>query len=139
MKILIMGLPRAGKTTLAQTLQPLLKAVWFNADAVRTHVNKDLGFASADRIEQARRMGWLCDQVVKAGYHAIADFVCPTVETRAAFGADFTVYVDTNQPTPYADTKALFVPPESVDVHVTTQDAETHAQRIADLVRARQS
>jgi len=34
-KILIMGLPGAGKTTLATTLAPLLNAVVFNADAVR--------------------------------------------------------------------------------------------------------
>ena len=32
-KILIMGLPGAGKTTLAQRLAPLLNAVVFNADA----------------------------------------------------------------------------------------------------------
>jgi adenylate kinase family enzyme len=31
-KILIMGLPGAGKTTLANTLAPLLNAVVFNAD-----------------------------------------------------------------------------------------------------------
>ena len=33
--ILIMGLPGAGKTTLASALTPKLKAVWFNADEVR--------------------------------------------------------------------------------------------------------
>jgi predicted kinase len=32
-KILIMGLPGAGKTTLANALAPLLSAVVFNADA----------------------------------------------------------------------------------------------------------
>ena len=34
-KILIMGLPGAGKTTLASKLVPLLNAVWLNADEVR--------------------------------------------------------------------------------------------------------
>ena len=34
MKILIMGLPGSGKTYLAQRLQPLLSAAWFNADKV---------------------------------------------------------------------------------------------------------
>jgi adenylylsulfate kinase len=133
-KILILGLPRAGKTTLASALQPLLRAVHFNADAVRSQINKDLGFSAEDRIEQARRMGWLCDQVAKAGHYAIADFVCPTPETRAAFGEAFTIYVDTNQPTPYADTKAMFVPPARVDYHVTTQDAANHARAIANLL-----
>lgn len=66
-KILIMGLPGSGKTTLSKILAPRLNAVHFNADEVRANVNRDLGFAEVDRIEHARRMGWLCDQVVNVG------------------------------------------------------------------------
>jgi adenylylsulfate kinase len=84
-KILIMGLPGAGKTTLARQLAPRLNAVHYNADDVRTNINKDLGFSEPDRVEHASRMGWLCDQVVKAGCFAIADFICPTPGARAAF------------------------------------------------------
>src|SRR5215470_800865 len=93
-KILIMGLPGAGKTTLAKVLVPRLNAVHFNADEVRANVNKHLGFALEDRLEQARRMGWLCDRVVEAGTYAIADFICPTEATRAAFGEAFVVWID---------------------------------------------
>ena len=39
-------------------------------------------------------MGWMCDRVVEAGGTVIADFICPTEETRAAFGDAFTVWVD---------------------------------------------
>ena len=67
MKILILGLPGAGKTTLASALAPLLNAVVFNADAVRENLSRDLGFSHADRIEHARRMGWMCDRVVEGG------------------------------------------------------------------------
>src|ERR1700716_311329 len=77
-KILVMGLPGAGKTTLAKALAPRLNAVHFNADDVRANINKDLGFGHPGRIEQARRMGWLCDRVVDSGTYAIADFICPT-------------------------------------------------------------
>ena len=35
MKILILGLPGSGKTTLAQMMAPRLNAVWLNADEVR--------------------------------------------------------------------------------------------------------
>ena len=59
-KILIMGLPGAGKTTLSKAPAPRINVVHFNADEVRANVNKDLGFAEPDRIENARRMGWLC-------------------------------------------------------------------------------
>ena len=43
-KILIMGLPGSGKTTLAEKLVPRLHASWFSADAVRQEINKELGF-----------------------------------------------------------------------------------------------
>jgi len=38
-KILVMGLPGAGKTTFANVLAPLLNAVIFNADAVRANLS----------------------------------------------------------------------------------------------------
>src|SRR5215471_1858804 len=109
-----MGLPGAGKTTLAAGLAPRLNAVHFNADEIRKNINKDLGFSEADRIEQARRMGWLCDQVVKAGGIALADFICPTLTTRGAFtegGPAFIVWCDRVESSAFKDTDRMFVPP----------------------------
>jgi cytidyltransferase-like protein len=120
-KILIMGLPGAGKTTLATTLAPLLNAVIFNADAVRANLSRDLGFSLEDRIEHARRMGWMCDRVIEAGGTAIADFVCPTEETRAAFGEAFTIFVDRIQAGRFEDTNQLFVKPVRFDFRVNTE------------------
>lgn len=122
-KILIMGLPGAGKTTLARELTKRLRAVHWNADAVRAHINSHLGFSDADRIEQARRMGWLCDQVVAAGHWAVADFVCPTPAARTAFGPAITIWADTIDKGRFEDTNRLFVPPERYDFRVDTQDA----------------
>ena len=120
-KILIMGLPGAGKTTLARELSPLIKAVLFNAGEVRKNINQGLGFSLADRIEQARRMGWLCDRVVEAGHAVIADFICPTPEARQAFGPAFTVWLDRIKTGRYADTNQLFVPPERFDIRVEAE------------------
>src|SRR5579871_164674 len=93
-KILIMGLPGAGKTTLSTALAPLLNAVAFNADAVRENLSRDLGFSHSDRVEHARRMGWMCDRVLEAGGTAVADFICPTPDSRAAFGPAYVIWVD---------------------------------------------
>jgi adenylylsulfate kinase len=138
-KILIMGLPGAGKTTLANALTPRLSAVHFNADEVRRHVNRDLGFAEADRVEHAWRMGWLCDQVVKAGGFVVADFICPTPATRAAFaegGEPFVVWVDRIKQGRFADTNQLFVPPERYDIRVEPAGApEYWADEVARRIR----
>lgn len=138
-KILIMGLPGAGKTTLANVLTPRLSAVHFNADEVRNHVNRDLGFSEEDRLEQARRMGWLCDQVVKAGGFAVADFICPTPATRAAFvegGNAFVVWCDRVNTSKYEDTNRLFLPPEHYDLRVEPEGAPQYwAEQIARRVR----
>ncbi len=114
-KILICGLPGSGKSTLARLMQPHLNAVVFNGDDLRTNINTELGFSIEDRILQARRIGWLCDQVTIAGHNAIADFVCPTEETRNAFGAAFTVWVDRIDESRFPDTNKLFEVPTKYD------------------------
>lgn len=137
-KILVMGLARAGKTTLSKVLAPRLNAVHFNADEVRANINKDLGFAEGDRIEHARRMGWLCDRVVEVGGYAIADFICPTPETRAAFfagGDAFMIWIDRIKQSPFEDTNRMFVPPERFDLRVTVEGTPEYwtEQAVAQL------
>ena len=133
-KILILGLPGAGKTTLANALAPLLNAVVFNADAVRANLSRDLGFSHEDRVEHARRMGWMCDRVVEAGGTVIADFICPTPETRAAFGEAFVIWVDRIAAGRFEDTNRMFVAPERFDLAVT---AEGTPQYWAEQILAR--
>jgi cytidyltransferase-like protein len=116
-----MGLPGAGKTTLASILAPLINAVVFNADAVRDNLSQDLGFSHQDRVEHARRMGWMCDRVVESGAWAIADFICPTPEARAAFGDSFLIWVDRIKTGRFEDTNRMFVPPDRADLYVTAE------------------
>ena len=110
-KILIMGLPGSGKTTLAEKLVPALGAVWFNADAIRQEIHKDLGFSEEDRLEHARRMGKLSDWAALGGGFVVADFCCPTESTREAFNADFVIWVNRIEEGRYADTNKLFEDP----------------------------
>jgi cytidyltransferase-like protein len=135
-KILIMGLPGAGKTTLATALAPLVNAVTFNADAVRANLSQDLGFSHEDRIEHARRMGWMCDRVVEAGGTAIADFICPTEETRAAFGPAFTIWVDRIRAGRFDDTNRLFAAPAQFDLRVSAEGAPQYwAEQVVTRLR----
>lgn len=114
--ILIMGLPGSGKTALAVELAKRLNAVHWNADEVRTNLNKDLKFTTQDRIEQARRMGWLSRTVTKSGIWCISDFVCPLPECREAFGDAIIVFVDRIKEGRFEDTNKMFVPPENPDI-----------------------
>ena len=136
-KILVMGLPGAGKTTLAKALAPLLPAVHLNADEVRANIHKDLGFSVADRIENARRMGWLCDAVTSAGGYAIADFICPTRATRQAFGVDdaFVIWLDRVREGRFEDTNRLFEPPTRFDLRVGPEGTPQYwAERAAEAL-----
>jgi|TARA_B100000470_G_scaffold211175_1_gene189878 adenylylsulfate kinase len=133
-KILIMGLPGSGKTTLASKLVPLLNAKWLNNDKVRRAAN-DWDFSAEARIRQAKRMADLAEKYKKEGRYVVADFICPTPKARELFNADYVVWVDTIDKGRFDDTNAMFVKPEKFDFRVTTQNAEVWATQIAEKIK----
>ena len=56
MKILIMGLPGSGKTTLASELNNLLDVIWLNADEIR---KKEMIGIFQKMVEKGKQEGWL--------------------------------------------------------------------------------
>ena len=94
-KILIMGLPGAGKTTLAEKFAPMINAVRINADEVRKMAN-DWDFSLKGRLRQSKRMKDLAQKALNEGRHVVADFVCPTPDTRKDFNADATEFINWN-------------------------------------------
>jgi adenylylsulfate kinase len=118
--IQIIGLPGAGKTALATALKEKINAIHINADEARATVNSDLGFSVDDRVENARRLGEIARLISKQGVApVIVDFICPTQETREAFGRpDFLVWVDRIGSGRYEDTNLIWESPERVDIHI---------------------
>ena len=136
MKILIMGLPGSGKTTLASKLVPLLKAKWLNNDEVRKAAN-DWDFSEEGRVRQAKRMAELANKCIKEGSHKhiVSDYICPTPQTRELFNADYIIWVNTIKEGRFDDTNKMFVKPDKFDFEVTTQDAELWANKIAEKIK----
>lgn len=155
-KILIMGLPGSGKTTLAAALKTYLemhspeypvpleyqqgdipvqswsaKVTWFNADQVREKYS-DWDFSKTGRIRQSLRM--LQFAVEAGGDFVICDFVAPLVEQRNNFAADWTIWVDTITSSRFEDTNSAFVAPEEYDFRINTQDAEYWAEYIGQRI-----
>ena len=124
-----MGLPGAGKTTLADELAPKLNAKRLNADEVRKAAN-DWDFSEEGRKRQAKRMADFALELKKQGNYVVADFICPTPEARKLFPADFVIWVDTINEGRFEDTNQMFVKPEKFDFHVTTQNAKVWTDKI---------
>ena len=129
--ILIMGLPGAGKTTLANELNKLIESIRLNADEIRRAAN-DWDFSEEGRTRQSKRMSEAALKLKNEGNNVIADFICPTSEARKLFPADYIVWVDTIQKGRFEDTNQMFVKPEKFDFHVTTQDANLWAPKIVE-------
>ena len=132
--ILVMGLPGAGKTTLANELAPALNAKRLNADEVRKAAN-DWDFSEEGRTRQAKRMADLALKLKVEGYYVVADFICPTPEARKLFPADYVIWVDTIKEGRFEDTNQIFVKPDKFNYHVTSQDAKLWAPKIIEELK----
>ena len=132
--ILVMGLPGAGKTTLANELAQLIECKRLNADEIRKAAN-DWDFSEEGRTRQAKRMAEHALKLKNEGNNVLADFICPTPEARSLFPADFIIWVDTIKEGRFEDTNQMFIKPEKYDFHVTTQDAKLWVSKIIKEIK----
>jgi len=134
MKILIMGLPGSGKTTIAKLISEKLNAVWINADEVRKKAN-DWDFSEEGRKRQALRMWTFAEEALDAGNIVVADFICPTEETRKQFDADYTVWMDTIEKGRFEDTNQIFEKPINPNFIIRYLDADMWAKVIVKEIK----
>ena len=114
-KILIMGLPGSGKTSLAKLLAPMFNAVLLNEDEVRKEAN-DYDLSEIGRSIHTNRMKRLADEVIQNNRNVVADFEC-TDDERKDFNADYVIYMDTIK-------ESKLDLPSNFDFKVTHKDAQ---------------
>jgi adenylylsulfate kinase len=81
------GLSGAGKTTIANNIEPELERRGFvvdhlDGDIVRTHLSKGLGFSKEDRDANIARIGWVASRLARAGAVVIVSAISPYEEMR---------------------------------------------------------
>jgi len=135
MIIQIMGQAGSGKTTLAVELADRINGIHINADKVRADLNKDLGFSLESRIENARRLGALSRLLDEQGQIVVVDFICPTQETRDAFGKpDYMIWVNRIKEGRFEDTNKMWENPTNADLVIL--DGITVEQEVDDVIKA---
>ena len=140
------GLSGSGKSTLAGALEAELMqrgihTYLLDGDNVRHGLCSDLGFATADRQENLRRVGEVAKLMVDAGLVVLAAFVSPYRAERAAIrarlpeGEFIEVFVDTPlSECEHRDPKGLYKKARAGEIkHFTGIDDPYEAPELADI------
>jgi bifunctional enzyme CysN/CysC len=115
------GLSGAGKSSIANRIEKLLSAqgrhtYLLDGDNVRHGLNKDLGFAAQDRVENIRRVAEVARLMVDAGLIVLVSFISPFRAERSM-------------------ARALFAPGEFLEIFVDTPLAVAESRDVKGLYR----
>jgi adenylyl-sulfate kinase len=98
------GLSGCGKTTIGRSVYTELLAQgirteFLDADDLRKHLNRDLGFSKEDRDENIRRIGFVAHLLTRSGVVALVAAISPyrstREEVRRTIGNFLEAYVNT--------------------------------------------
>ena len=92
--IWLTGIPRSGKTTIAQTAAALLRqsgipVVIVDGDQLRQGLSADIGFTAEDRAENVRRAGEMAKLIYENGIIAMVAMISPQQTAREKVRALF--------------------------------------------------
>ena len=130
-KILIIGLPGSGKTTLAIKLKKIIKADWINADNIRKKY-KDWDFSKSGILRQASRMRDLAKKSKKK--YVVADFVCPYEKGRKIFKPNYLIWMDTIKKGRYPTFDKIFQKPKNYDLRLSEKNIDLNLIQVRDLI-----
>jgi adenylyl-sulfate kinase len=115
------GLSGSGKSTYAEALkgyfeENLHEVTFLDADIIRTHLSKGLGFTKADRSMNVRRIGYVASEIVRHGGIVVVANIAPYLEDRvwnrdliSQHGRYVEIFLDTPLETCMArDVKGLY-------------------------------
>ena len=123
-KVLVFGLPGAGKTTFARQLA--VNKAYFNADEIRKMFN-DWDFSIEGRLRQAERMYCLASLVEGS---AIVDFVCPYDQNRQDY--DIKIWMNTIDQSRFEDTNKMFEKPSHCTFEIKNFNYQNTIKEIRD-------
>jgi len=130
-KILIMGLPGSGKTTLAKRLAKHLNADWLNADKIRGKY-EDWDFTKEGIIRQVKRMNTLATSSKKK--YVVADFVCPYERQMKIFKPNLVIWMDTIKKGRYPSMNKIFKNPKRYNLRFKEKNLEINLLQIKDQI-----
>jgi bifunctional enzyme CysN/CysC len=164
------GLSGAGKSTIADMVEHQLTSagrhtILLDGDNVRHGLNKDLGFAAEDRVENIRRVAEVAKLMTEAGLIVIVSFISPFRNERqlardlVAPDEFLEIYVDApiticeardpkglykkaraGQIPNFTGITSPYEPPEDPELHIRTDksDVKEAAEQILSLLRTGQ-
>ena len=132
-KILVMGLPGAGKTFLSKELKKIIPIIHLNADEIRKHFD-DWDFSKEGRLRQADRMKRFSDYIYSEEISPLADFVCPLDETREILNPDIIIWMDTEKKGRFENTNKIFQKPKKFHFRITSKNAKYWSNYIKERI-----
>lgn len=132
MLILISGNSSSGKSTFCKRLLCYLSAEYFENDRLRQLTN-NWDFSPAGRQLAAQNM--LLAVQNSSAQIKVVDMICPTKELRKILAPDVIVFIDSNLPTKYEDTAAIYEKPTKEECSVLfIAHYNKHQKTVDDLL-----